>query len=49
MKQAGLMSFFVVGLSLGFYLILLNFGHLLHGIDSLEKLQSVITKHHHPI
>ncbi|MEC5156579.1 TerC/Alx family metal homeostasis membrane protein [Chryseobacterium sp. MP_3.2] len=49
MKQAGLMSFFVVALSMGFYFILLSFGHLLHGIDSLEKLQEVISSHHHPV
>lgn len=49
MKQAGLMSFFVVALSMGFYLILLNFGHLLHGIDSIEKLQTVVEKHNHAI
>lgn len=49
MKQAGLMSFFVVALSMGFYLILLNFGHLLHGIDSIERLNEVVTKHQHSI
>lgn len=49
MKKAGLMSFFVVSLALGFYFVLITFGHLLHGIDSMEKLQSVITKHHHPV
>ncbi|WKS94558.1 TerC/Alx family metal homeostasis membrane protein [Riemerella columbina] len=49
LKQATLMSFFVVCLSMVFYFILLTFGHYLHGIDSMEKLQSVIDKHHHPI
>ena len=49
LKQAGLMSFFVVCLALGFYFLLTSYGHLLHGIDSLEKLQNVIEKHHHPV
>lgn len=48
-KQAGLMSLFVIVLSMCFYFLLLTFGHLLHGIDSLEKLQQVITSHHHPV
>lgn len=49
MKQAGLMSFFVVALSICFYFVLITYGHLLHGIDSMEKLQQVITSHHHPV
>ncbi len=49
MKQAGLMSFFVVALSIGFYFVLISYGHLLHGIDSMEKLQHIIKKHHHPV
>ena len=48
-KKAGLMSFVVVSLAMGFYFILISFGHLLHGIDSMEKLQTVIQKHHHPV
>src|SRR5690606_13495422 len=49
MKKAGLMSFFVVALSMCFYFVLITYGHLLHGIDSMEKLQSVISSHHHPV
>lgn len=49
MKQAGLMSFFVVTLAMGFYFLLINYGHLLHGIDSMDKLTHVIGKHQHPI
>lgn len=49
MKKAGLMSFFVVALSMLFYFIMLQYGHLLHGIDSIEKLQYIITKHQHPV
>lgn len=49
MKQAGLMSFLVVALSMCFYVLLITYGHLLHGIDNMEKLQQVITSHHHPV
>ena len=49
MKQAGIMSFLVVALSIGFYFILINYGHLLHGIDSLDRLKEVVAKHQHPI
>lgn len=49
LKQAGLMSFFVVSLAIGFYFVLLNYGYQLHGIDSLQRLQEVITKHQHPV
>jgi len=49
MKQAGLMSFFVVALSMCFYFVLISYGHLLHGIDSMEKLQQVINSHHHAV
>lgn len=48
-KQAGLMSFFVVALSMGFYFVLTQYGHLLHGIESIEQLQHIIKKHHHPV
>lgn len=49
LKKAGLMSFFVVSLAMCFYFILITFGHLLHGIDSMERLQYIIHKHHHPV
>lgn len=49
LKQAALMSFFGVCLAIGFYFILINYGHLLHGIDSIEKLKIVVDKHHHPV
>ncbi|MCC2591632.1 TerC/Alx family metal homeostasis membrane protein [Chryseobacterium sp. MFBS3-17] len=49
MKKAGIMSFFVIALSMCFYFLLISYGHLLHGIDSMEKLQSVISRHHHPV
>lgn len=49
LKQAGLMSVFIVLLSLGFYILLTYFGHHIHGIDSMERLQDVIAKHKHPV
>lgn len=49
MKEAGIMSFIMVAISLSFYFLITQFGHLIHNIDSIEKLQTVITKHHHPI
>ena len=49
MKQAGFMSFLVVSMAIGFYFILLTFGDFLHSIDSIERLQEVVTKNHHPI
>ena len=49
LKQAGIMSFIVVGLAVAFYFILTSYGHLIHGIDSMEKLQTIIQRHHHPV
>lgn len=49
LKQAGVMSFFMVFLSVVFYFVLTTYGHLLHGIDNLEKLQYIIDKNSHPI
>lgn len=49
MKQAGLMSIFILLLSLGFYILITYFGHHIHGIDSMERLQEIVSKHKHPI
>ncbi|MCT3922971.1 TerC/Alx family metal homeostasis membrane protein [Elizabethkingia anophelis] len=49
LKQAILMSIFVICVALGFYFFLMQFGHFLHNIDSMERLQQVIAKHHHPV
>lgn len=49
LKQAGLMSVFIILLSLGFYILLTYFGHHIHGIDSMERLQEIVTKHKHPV
>lgn len=49
LKQAGLMSVFIILLSLGFYILLTYFGHQIHGIDSMERLQEIVAKHKHPV
>ncbi|MNK36388.1 Inner membrane protein alx [compost metagenome] len=49
LKQAGLMSVFIILLSLGFYIVLTYFGHQIHGIDSIERLQEIVAKHKHPV
>jgi tellurite resistance protein TerC len=38
-----------VGLALVFYFFLRFYGHLLHGIDSFEKLSAIIKENGHPI
>lgn len=48
-KKAGLMSIFILLLSLGFYILITYFGHHIHGIDSIERLQEIVSKHKHPI
>ena len=49
LKQAGFMSFFMIFISVVFYFMLVSYGHLLHGIDSMEKLQYIINKNSHPV
>ena len=49
LKQAGIMSFFMIFISVVFYFTLVSYGHLLHGIDSMEKLQYIINKNSHPV
>ncbi|WP_113636686.1 TerC family protein [Nubsella zeaxanthinifaciens] len=49
LKQAGIMSFIMVVFALSFYLLLILKGDYLHGIDSMARLQEVITAHKHPI
>jgi len=49
LKQAGFMSFFMIFISVVFYFMLVSYGHLLHGIDSMEKLQYIINKNFHPV
>src|SRR3569832_1847107 len=39
LKQAAIMSVVWVSLALGFYMLILNYGHLLHHVDSYSALQ----------
>lgn len=49
LKKAGVMSFFMVFLSIVFYFVLVEWGHYLHGIDNTEKLIKIISKNSHPV
>jgi tellurite resistance protein TerC len=46
-KQAGIMSGVWVLLSLGFYVLILNYGDLLHHVDSFATLKQINTDHLH--
>lgn len=47
LKQAAIMSGVWVTLAMAFYMLILNFGHLLHNVDSLAKLRDINQKHFH--
>src|ERR1700761_3516880 len=47
LKQAGIMSAVWVALALGFYALILNYGHLLHHIDSMAALKDVNGRNFH--
>ncbi|MES2426880.1 MAG: TerC/Alx family metal homeostasis membrane protein [Bacteroidota bacterium] len=47
LKQAGFMSAVWVAFALGFYVLILNYGHILHHIDSLAALQDINVRHQH--
>ena len=49
LKQAGIMSFFFVAFAAVFYFLLLSSGNYIHDINSMERLEYIIHKHHHPI
>jgi len=49
LKQAAIMSFIMVVLALGFYMLLVLEGQFLHGIDSYSKLEQIVKAHKHPI
>jgi len=49
LKQAGIMSFIMVTLALGFYFLLLLEGQELHGIKDFAKLQQIVKAHQHQI
>ncbi len=44
-KEAAIWSVIWISLGISFYLVLYYFGHLLHGIDSMEKLLEVAGKY----
>lgn len=49
LTQAGIMSAFVILLSLGFAALLRFYGNEIHDIHSISHLQEVVTKYRHPI
>ncbi len=49
LKQAGIMSAVWVTLALGFYLLILNFGHELHDVHTLRRLHEINEKHFHKL
>lgn len=49
LKQAGIMSFVMVMLALGFYFLLLLEGQELHGIENFAQLQKIVKAHQHQI
>ncbi len=46
-KQAAIMSLVWIALTLGFYALIYNYGHLLHHIDSFADLQRINEAHFH--
>jgi tellurite resistance protein TerC len=49
LKQAGIMSFIMVLLALGFYFLLILEGQELHGIRTYAQLEKIVTAHQHQI
>lgn len=49
LKEAMWMSIFWVGLGVSFYFFFRHFGHLVHGLDTLEEFQAKISFYRHPI
>src|SRR6195952_4558319 len=47
LKQAGIMSAVWVALALGFYVLILKYGDLLHHVDSFAALQQINAKNFH--
>lgn len=45
MREATVWSIIWISMGLAFYFVILHFGHLLHGIDSLEKLKEIAEKY----
>lgn len=49
LKTAAVMSLIMILLSCGFYIVLITYGHLLHGVHTTERLQEVITRFRQPV
>ncbi|PJJ83618.1 TerC family protein [Mucilaginibacter auburnensis] len=49
LKQAGIMSAVWVALAMGFYVLILNFGHELHDVHTLRRLHEINQKHFHKL
>lgn len=49
LKEAAWMSLFWVGLGFSAYFFFRHYGHWVHGLDSLEKIQARIDFYRHPI
>ncbi|HTK21034.1 MAG TPA: hypothetical protein VL442_16035, partial [Mucilaginibacter sp.] len=49
LKQAGFMSAVWVAFALGFYVLILNYGDLLHQVDSFTALQEVNVRNFHQL
>lgn len=49
LKQAGIMSAVWVTLAMGFYVLILNFGHELHDVHTLRRLHEINQKHFHKL
>jgi tellurite resistance protein TerC len=47
LKQAAIMSGVWVALAMAFYVLILNFGHLLHDVNTLRRLHEINDKHFH--
>jgi tellurite resistance protein TerC len=47
LKQAGIMSAVWVAFAMGFYVLILNYGDMLHQVDSFARLQQINTDHLH--
>ena len=45
LKQAAIMSGVWVALAMVFYVLILNFGHLLHDVHTMRRLQEINQKH----
>lgn len=45
MREATVWSIIWISLGMSFYFVILHFGHILHGIDSMDKLNEIVGKY----